>query len=971
MSGKRSRFFRKQNTVSKKLIALTLATALAVMPMSAEGDVSVTIFPHFMKSLSVGDTHDINGGYGAGVKLSYAPNKYMDLFVEGDYLNLTLPNVDPITVMNGNVGIEYKIPISDRINLGVSAEAGGYKATYKANMTGLTGGASLSLSYKFGPTLSSETKTTLNHYSAGDTGLVTSAMVSPGLSVNLTEALQNKTKVKVNTKSISPVFPVLHSWYNDNSFATIEVKNEEDYDIEQVTVSFFQPLYMSQPKVCAVKEKVGKEESFDTDITAFFNERMLDLIEKTDTQATVTVKYVCLGKEKTLEYPMTIPVYDRNSMSWDDDRRAAAFVSSKDPAAMWYAKYISSIVHDNMRSGVAENIQYAMGIFETLDKFGLNYVIDPSSSYADNIGTASIDFLQFPYQTLMYRGGDCDDISILVCSLFEAVGIDTAFITIPGHIFMAFNSGLTVDEAKKEFSSMENFIVRDNEVWVPLEITLTDEGFNKAWRVGAREWNQADKNGTACLYKMRDSWKTYKPVSVPGAAIKFTMLEDNKIEDAFETGIVTWINHEISPMANEYKTAIAQTDSDEIINSLGALYARYGLFVKADDQFKKSRRRGYLPSLLNTANMYFSTKDYELALKWYKKVLETEPDNMLATLGVARCCYELELYDECDAAYAKIRSDSPQLAADYSYLGAFENKNGRSFSLSDRLGKTIWVNDFLDMREYDKTTLAMTEEEETASEDFSSNTDLIPPEELLASLPQGLLRPDSEVQPAEDKNTAVASAPKAKTPEDFGGEIFVGLVNEIAIRNTEKENYEESHSIESHIPLLVPDAQIAQSEDEESTELAIADTQEELEIPNPNVYESFDAVATSNEHSRHDDDDEKLFTSIPITSPKTKSETYIAQALDEPINEEPVHEEDSKPRPAEEFELATAPHTTEKPETEQVAVAEPIVKPQEIALASEPVNAEPTYQAESAQVLTGSINTPQAELATAVEPVET
>uniref|UniRef100_UPI00168AC6CA hypothetical protein n=1 Tax=Treponema zioleckii TaxID=331680 RepID=UPI00168AC6CA len=70
-------------------------------------------------------------------------------------------------------------------------------------------------------------------------------------------------------------------------------------------------------------------------------------------------------------------------------------------------------------------------------------------------------------------------------------------------------------------------------------------------------------------------------------------------------------------------------------------------------------------------------------------------------------------------------------------------------------------------------------------------------------------------------------------------------------------------------------------------------------------------------------------------------------------------------------ELATAPHSTEKPETEQVAVAKPIVKPQEMALASEPVNAEPTYQAESAVVSTESINTTQTELATAVEAVET
>ena len=56
--------------------------------------------------------------------------------------------------------------------------------------------------------------------------------------------------------------------------------------------------------------------------------------------------------------------------------------------------------------------------------------------------TVSVDFLQFPYQTLLYHGGDCDDLSILNCSLFEALGIQTAFITIPGHIYMAYEISL-------------------------------------------------------------------------------------------------------------------------------------------------------------------------------------------------------------------------------------------------------------------------------------------------------------------------------------------------------------------------------------------------------------------------------------------------------------------------------------------------------------------------------------------------
>jgi hypothetical protein len=55
----------------------------------------------------------------------------------------------------------------------------------------------------------------------------------------------------------------------------------------------------------------------------------------------------------------------------------------------------------------------AAALFETLNLYGINYVIDPASSYVELSGNASVlDSLNYPYQTLMFRGGDCDDLSI-------------------------------------------------------------------------------------------------------------------------------------------------------------------------------------------------------------------------------------------------------------------------------------------------------------------------------------------------------------------------------------------------------------------------------------------------------------------------------------------------------------------------------------------------------------------------------
>ena len=270
-----------------------------------------------------------------------------------------------------------------------------------------------------------------------------------------------------------------------------------------------------------------------------------------------------MGLKRTQTIALEVPVYGRNNMSWDDDRRAAVFVSSKDPAAMQFAKYTASIVRDNLRIDVPVNIQYALGIFQTLNEFGINYVVDPSSAFEDNVGTSSIDFLQFPYQTLMYRGGDCDDLSILVCSLFEAVGIRTAFITVPGHIFMAFDAGITPELAKSTFRNISEYIIVDDEVWVPLEITLSDEGFYRACRYGAREWNNANANGTAALYKMSDSWKIYQPISVPGASVYFNMPDSKDIQLAFNTEIDQWSRGELKTLTGTQPVFVVMKEEEK------------------------------------------------------------------------------------------------------------------------------------------------------------------------------------------------------------------------------------------------------------------------------------------------------------------------------------------------------------------------------------------------------------------------
>ncbi len=703
MSGRQSKRIRKEKRFPKKAVAGAAVALFCATPVVTEGgEFILSVYPDVSFPIIKFDD-SLKPGFGGGVGLTYRPVEFINICAEGDYKTYTFDTKEDIgnlSVIGGKVGAGYHLPISDRMGLDINAAVGYYSSNHNniqelknngVSVNGISASGAILFSYKLGPVFSVFGGGGVEHLAYKNAKFITSAEITPGLSINLTKAFSNRTNISFDDSNLKPVFPVFYSWYNENSFGTIELSNHEDATITDVEVSFYHPEYMGQPQLCGTKKVLKKGETFSVDLKAFFNERMLNLNEKNDSLTSVIVEYKYLGAKRTATFPLVVPIYGRNNMSWEDDRCASAFVSSKDPAAMWFAKYVVSTIRDDIRNGLPTNIQYAMAIFEALDQFGINYVKDPTSAFEDNVGTASIDFLQFPYQTLMYRGGDCDDLSILVCSLFESIGIKTAFITIPGHIFMAFDSGFTVEEANDYFISLDEFIVEGDRVWVPLEITLTDEGFNKAWHKGAWEWNVADRSGNAMLYKMEDSWKIYKPVSVPGATAHFSLPEDKYVAKLFSHSVDTFVVEQITPKIAYYENRIAIAPTAQNYNDLGVLYARYGLFELAEQQFRVARAKKYLPAVLNTANLYFSIKDYERAANWYKEVLSEDDSVLLATLGLARCAYEVADYEACDSYFEQVYENNRALAKQYSYLGAFEETTGRSFSLGDRLVNTIWI----------------------------------------------------------------------------------------------------------------------------------------------------------------------------------------------------------------------------------------------------------------------------------------
>ncbi|MBI9104205.1 MAG: hypothetical protein JEY99_17440 [Spirochaetales bacterium] len=306
---------------------------------------------------------------------------------------------------------------------------------------------------------------------------------SLGISAGLTYRFKDKQNIqgppileglppKLMNIEFDEIFPVFYKYYDDNPAGTAIILNPREDEITDISLEFYVNQYMDTPKRCIVPETLVPGDTGNVDIMALFNNSVLGITEGTKVAAELTLSYKIDGVQYTDVHSETMRMQYRNAMTWDDDRRAAAFVTAKDPAIMGFAKNVASMLHESKSSSINKNLQQAMAIHNALNLYGLTYVIDPATSYADlsNSETA-IDFLQFPRETLEYRAGDCDDLSILHCALFEALGMETAFVTVPGHIFMAFALGISPAEASRTFYNRENLIVMEGKVWIPMEIT--------------------------------------------------------------------------------------------------------------------------------------------------------------------------------------------------------------------------------------------------------------------------------------------------------------------------------------------------------------------------------------------------------------------------------------------------------------------------------------------------------------------
>ncbi len=334
-----------------------------------------------------------------------------------------------------------------------------------------------------------------------------------------------------------------------------------------------------------------------------------------------------------------------------------------------------------------------MGMHEALCLYGLEYVVDPTTPFTEfSQKTDAVDFLQFPQQTLEYKAGDCDDLSILYCAILESVGVDTAFITVPGHIFMAVSLDMQPEEARKVFVRPDDLVFRGSRTWLPLEVTLRDGDFLKAWDTGARQWRESLAKGTAELLPMRACWERYEPVGFSSAVVPLTMPADERVVKAYTDQVSRFVRREISGREGALQAEAKRAqDPAKATNRLGILYAQYGQYDQAEREFQKLVDREYVPALLNMGTLSFARGDARKALGFYQRAERKDPSNPAVLLGIARVNHDLENYGEARAAFARLKDLDPDLAERFAFIDLRGEEAARAAAASQAKGEMLWA----------------------------------------------------------------------------------------------------------------------------------------------------------------------------------------------------------------------------------------------------------------------------------------
>lgn len=443
--------------------------------------------------------------------------------------------------------------------------------------------------------------------------------------------------IKITDIYLDNIFPSLFYYYRTNPIGYIKIYNSRNFPLDNVQIKVSSPqLFVEDfiakiPVVLPGAEKEIriisplKNEVISNSINSYVDyELNFELSFSPDSTDAQQLKYKDVKRNEI----KMVRVESLNSIRWDDKKHLGSFINSRDENVRNFV--VTQIINKYKDLQVSypdipKNILNAMIIWEYLRYYGLAYMSDPNFAYENISQTSNIDYVQFAQQTLLIRTGDCDDLVTLLATFLESIGINTAYVDIPGHVFLIFDTGINESDIKSKGLTEDKVRILWNKAWITLEATVIGKNtFVESWTNSNHRYSQTiAENKPVVPVQFKQAWEIYPPIQYPESKkIDSSLTDPSIIKNAIIADINYYYNMTKGNIEFELLSSLNKhPDNVFLINKLAMYYISIDSLKKAKLYYEKSLKldNANQVTLINLGNLYFKDGNYTTAEEYWLK----------------------------------------------------------------------------------------------------------------------------------------------------------------------------------------------------------------------------------------------------------------------------------------------------------------------------------------------------------------
>jgi len=492
-----------------------------------------------------------------------------------------------------------------------------------------------------------------------------------------TRERENKFRNPLEIKDLSfdTIYPSLQQYYRNHPIGTVTIYNTRNTTInnarltviiEDITDSW---IDIEIPRVLP-NEKIVR------DIYAPINQNIFRVSNDAgrDINAETRIEYRFDNEIKNHKEARRLRISRLQAMDWSNRKQLGCFVNpADDKLRSFVVGVILPTFNDMDLPKTSRNLIYAAQIYDFYHANEVRYVPDPSSS---NISGVSNDYIQFPYQTLELKRGDCDDLLVLLAASLGSAGVETGFIDIPGHVILVVDSGLSTADVMQGGFDINHFIYRNEKLWIPVETTLLGKNnFVESWLYAIERYKDLyNREGILPdLIEFSQSHTIYPPASHSGEITSSGFNRSGQARELFSRDIANiMLLNQISIEKEFAQTLKAYPDNFDVLLQYALWSVDRGKLDQAQNLFNQilEKAPGNFAALINLGNLHVERGQFDLARAKYLAALDANIEADMVYLNLCVTEYRAGMLAKAKEYFYKIASQdvmykiSPKMYSD-------------------------------------------------------------------------------------------------------------------------------------------------------------------------------------------------------------------------------------------------------------------------------------------------------------------